>query len=749
MEFFLSPWMLWGAALGAAPIFIHLLNKRKFRETEWAAMQFLIRAVKKQSRRIRLEQLILLSLRVLILCLLAVALAEPYFRSLGTPFLADAPTHHILVVDSTFSMGFQQANRTRFQQAKDVARTIVEQSGQGDAFNLLRVSDLSPQLIVSKPSFRKDDVIDEISMLELPHTRGDVTQVLEQIRPLLEQQRGIPRQKRIYLISDFQRSGWQPEANARLSQLRSALGDIASDAQLALIDLGTSGHENSAITSFRCFQSQATLGRPVQFEAILQNFGRIPQSGRPLEFLIDGKLQASRRVDLVPGTSTSEVFTHTFTRSGEHRVEVRLQSDALDVDNRRRLSLPVREQWKVLCVSGSRTGELMGNATDYLELALRPAADSSAAASPFAPRVISSGDLLRQNLNDYDCVFLCNVPLFTPAEVRMLSSFLKSGGGIVWCLGDRIDVDNYNELLYRDGTGILPAKIGRRQGDADERESAFFFEPGDYRHPIVADFQGNPQAGLSNTLTYEYFQLIPPPRSPHQVALRFDTGDPAIIDATVRGEDQLGGGRSILIATSLDDHWGNWALWPSYLPMVREIAQLAASGRAGQREFPVNQPLRRAFPVRTFDVDITVIKPGGGSTPVQIEQSQDYSEFQFDETSISGFYQVNYGAPFSKTEYFAVNVDPAESDLLPLSHDELASELLLGVDFDYQTDYESESTPQVSTSTEEGSLARGLLYLVLYLLFVEQLMAWQFRYGLWLLCPPVGLYAAAKYALNR
>ena len=46
-----NPWLLGaGAALIAAPIIIHLLNKRKFRIIDWAAMDFLLEADQRNRR---------------------------------------------------------------------------------------------------------------------------------------------------------------------------------------------------------------------------------------------------------------------------------------------------------------------------------------------------------------------------------------------------------------------------------------------------------------------------------------------------------------------------------------------------------------------------------------------------------------------------------------------------------------------------------------------------------------------------
>jgi len=44
---FANPGLLAGLAAASIPIVIHLLNRRKFREMPWAAMQFLMAAIRK------------------------------------------------------------------------------------------------------------------------------------------------------------------------------------------------------------------------------------------------------------------------------------------------------------------------------------------------------------------------------------------------------------------------------------------------------------------------------------------------------------------------------------------------------------------------------------------------------------------------------------------------------------------------------------------------------------------------------
>ena len=78
MMTFLSPLLMWGALLGVVPLIIHLLNRRKFRRVEWAPMRYLKLTVQRNRRRVQVEQLLLLLVRIAALALLFFSLARPW-----------------------------------------------------------------------------------------------------------------------------------------------------------------------------------------------------------------------------------------------------------------------------------------------------------------------------------------------------------------------------------------------------------------------------------------------------------------------------------------------------------------------------------------------------------------------------------------------------------------------------------------------------------------------------------------------
>src|SRR5688572_12364864 len=100
---------------GSVPIIIHLINRKRFRIVTWAAMRFLLAAQRKNTRRMRIEQLILLLLRTAIVLLLVMAMASvmPWSEQLWFKLFPESAvqaasgsrrTHKILVIDGSVSM---------------------------------------------------------------------------------------------------------------------------------------------------------------------------------------------------------------------------------------------------------------------------------------------------------------------------------------------------------------------------------------------------------------------------------------------------------------------------------------------------------------------------------------------------------------------------------------------------------------------------------------------------------------------
>ncbi len=714
--------LIYGLGAASLPIIIHLLNRRKFREVPWAAMRFLVAAVKKNSRRIRVENWILLAVRTLIILFAALAMAKPFLESLGAvPIFDGQRTHRVLVLDGSLSMGYESGDKTRFDEAKALAGRLVKDARRGDVISLVVMAD-PPKVVIGDPSPNHDEVQKELSEITLPHGGTDLAATFAKVDEVLEV--SPLTQKEIVVITDLQTASWkQPEGSAA-EGLKRALARIeARRARSVVIDLGKAEGSNRAVTELKMSSPVVTVGNPATIRAVLKNFGPAKADHVRVRLIVDGTLGPDQSVDLPVGEDQPVAFTHTFNSPGDHLVEVQIDHDALKLDDQRWLAIPVREQVRVLLVDGDFKSEPFMAETDYLAQALSPESTSAGAPSVIKTDVIPEGQLARQELGPYDTVVLCNVAQFTEAEVLALEDYLKQGGGVVVFGGDQVVPDNYNRLLFADGRGFLPASVGSSVGDSSKKESSFGFNALGFRHPIVepfADAGDKVVAGLTGAKTWQFHKLKLAPGSPAKVALAFENGDPAVIEMPRER------GTVIQVATSADAGWTTWPLHPSFPPVMEQMILQASSGKLAERNVKVGQPLDQALPASVGMATATVTLPVMPSRTVstKLKNSGGVSLLHFADTDFSGPYEVTVGPPLSLESTFAANPDPAESDPAKLNRAAL-SDAVKGWTFAYMTNWK-ELTGNAAAVSRRGEFHRPLLYALLAFLLLESFLAWRF-----------------------
>src|SRR6516225_8720235 len=116
MMTFLSPLLIWGTLLGAIPLIIHLLNRRRFRWVEWAPMRYLKLTIQRNRRRIELEQLLLLLLRIALPVVLFFYLARPVVNPTGLEqwLGTGGRSSQVVLIDDSLSMGYAAGEAAAF-----------------------------------------------------------------------------------------------------------------------------------------------------------------------------------------------------------------------------------------------------------------------------------------------------------------------------------------------------------------------------------------------------------------------------------------------------------------------------------------------------------------------------------------------------------------------------------------------------------------------------------------------------------
>jgi hypothetical protein len=743
--------MLGWLAAAAAPILIHLWSRRQYREMPWAAMEYLLAAIQRHTRRLLFEQWLLLAIRTLIIVCIVLAAAQPFWESASFIFSPGGKTHRVLVLDGSFSMAYRPTDQSRFDRAKELARQIVDESRQGDGFSLV-VMAAPPKTLVAAPSIERAEILREIAELPPPCATSDLPATVAAVKQVLETaEKENPRlgQHEVYFITDLQRVGWNPPLKGQaLAEFRRQSAELGEKAALVVIDVGQPAAENLAVTGLRALEQVAVAGEEVHFETVIRNFGRQSKTRQAVELWIDGRRMEQKFIDVPAGGEVAAAFAYRFETSGDHGVEVRASGDALEVDNVRCLSLPVRQAIRVLCIDGRPSGEAFRGAADYVAAALSPegqAASPAGERSPVQVETATESALRERDLTRYDCLFLCNVAQFTASEAKLLGAFLQNGGNVVYFLGDRVLADRYNRELGveapsrsfsperaptegwsamagKSGQGraedqrLLPARIGSLVKQPQYRLDALGF-----RHPILKTFRGRGETALITTPIFQYYKLEIPKDSAARKVLALENGDPLMV------EEAAGRGRVVLVATSAEVAWSGLPLWPSFVPLVQETLSYLMAGEVKQRNLIVGEPIAVTAPATAADSPATVQTPDGRSVHLALRLRGETAGLEFTDTGRNGFYTVTVGSPLNRREMLAVNVDSKESDLAQITLEGLRDEVWPGVHFLHQTTWQNAAQPiAASALARPAGLQVEMLYFVLGMLFLETMLAWRF-----------------------
>ena len=259
---FINVALLGGMAAVSIPIIIHLFHRSKFKVVNWGAMHLLEAVLKKNTKRLKLEQLILLLIRCSIPVALALAMARPVITGLE-PLLGNAKTSLLLVVDNSYSMEAGGPANSNFHQAREAARQIVEGLQPGSDVAVLQMAG-GVSMLMEDPSFDLERVRGELGRLRSGYGSASVLdsfKLAQAVQPRLH----FPHRE-IVVLSDFQRVSWG-EAEAlpasERSRIATSLAGSKMPPRLTLFHVGQEVTDNISIE--RLTPNRMILGVGQQF----------------------------------------------------------------------------------------------------------------------------------------------------------------------------------------------------------------------------------------------------------------------------------------------------------------------------------------------------------------------------------------------------------------------------------------------------------------------------------------------------
>lgn len=382
-----APWFLWaGLVCAAAPLIIHLLNRRQYREINWAAMDFLREAVQRSRRMLELRDILLLILRTAAIVLFGVALAQPflsgdtlgnwpwilligigaglsaivaaalwsdnwlrllcslaalvlgllagwlgYLESQRSPSESQAanvtePVHAIMLVDNSLSMSLQALDGSQLDHAKRRAKEFVEKLPSGSQVSVIPWCG-QREGVNLKPVPAGTAANDLIDQLEVVDRTADFAAASNSVKKAREAYPDMNKQ--VVFIGDQQLRNW-PKMDAET---------LKDTQRIFVVPVAPVEADNSYIASFRMQDEIADTETESKLLVEVRHQGTLPRRDVQVTLTVLGRTPEE---DQEIGTQTLTLQGAGAEAGGARELEFRHTFDDISPEPGQAVYVPLR-----------------------------------------------------------------------------------------------------------------------------------------------------------------------------------------------------------------------------------------------------------------------------------------------------------------------------------------------------------------------------------------------------------------------
>jgi hypothetical protein len=631
---FLAPLFLLGGLAVTLPVVFHLVRRSAKEQIPFSSLMFLQAAPPRVSKRSRLEHILLLLLRCLALCLLALGFARPFLqRPVTASQPRDTQRKIILLLDTSASMRRQSLWAGALAKAGDILQKIAP----GDQVAILAFDDRVRSLVsfadwTAMPAEERAGVLTR-GLAGLKPGWGStrlgpaLIRAAEAFAEADKQGQNIGS-RQIVVVTDLEEGSrldglqgfdWPRGIEVRVEQI---LAQRPTNAGLQwVVDAGDSA-KSETNPAPRLRVSNSSNARQEQFQL---RWGGVAGT-TPVEVYVPPGQSRVVAAPVLPPLITGERLV--------------LSGDDDEFDNTVYVVQPKPDQVEILFLGEDAAAD-PAQPLYYLDRAFQPTRRRVVEVKAVtASSILSVADLFRPRL-----VIVAD-PL-PDARAEALQSFLTNGGGILCLLKSPATAPTVARLA---GVESLP------MSDVTAPNYAMFGQI-DFEHPLFAPFADPRFNDFTKIHFWKYRRLDPSALPGARVVARFDSGDPALLELS-RGK-----GRLFILTSGWQPADSQMALSSKFVPLLYSLLELAGGIKSQLAQFHIGDPVDLSpLAAATGAQPLTLRKPDGSA--VQLPPGQT----TFADTDIPGLYTVTSAQPPVR---FAVNLDPSESRTAPMPVEEL------------------------------------------------------------------------------
>lgn len=392
---FQNPLFLWALFLLSIPIIIHLFNFRKYKNVKFSNVGMLLSIETESKKSKNLKKWLVLLSRLLTLFFLILAFAKPYIPT--NQKIARNPLT-TLYIDNSMSMNAEGKDGQLFQKAKDIARSIINESGQNTSFQIID-NEVQP---FSLRTINKEDALQVIDELDISGEVPNYQQISNQVSRLIAES-GFDLAN-VFLIADFQKQELQEKI----------IWD--SIINLQFIALQPEKRNNLSIDSAWISEPLMQPDMPIEISVRVHNRGRETVESATINLEVNGLQQGSESFSLA-GNEQKELFFNLSPIEGNPTSgHFQLNDFPIVFDDTYYFSFEKKSSRSILYIA-DKPSDPMQRIFDK---------DNN-----FNYKWVKSGSIDYQSLQNYDCIILDGLANIASGFSSELHNYLNSGGSLM------------------------------------------------------------------------------------------------------------------------------------------------------------------------------------------------------------------------------------------------------------------------------------------------------------------------------
>ena len=624
---FIRPEFLYGLTALAIPIIIHLFNFRRHKKLYFSDISRLKNITAHTKKQQKLKHLLVLLLRMLAIFFIVFALAGPELKEDVGAQITSSPNTAI-VIDNSYSMMAEGQNGRLFENARQDALELVDNSADNTRFIILSNSNNGQQ----NKMLGKDAAAAQIENLKITPETKRLSQIITSRNRIIKNSELTSCDT--YIFSDFQKNS---------TDIVSLQADSTNN--YYFIPLQHLQNKNIYIDSCYIENPDIMIDKIIKLTVWVKNDSDTDYEKVPLKLSVNNQQKAVSGIDIKAGSSKQINLNFTVSEQGWQYGLIEIEDFPITFDDKMHFAFEVLNKINILIIGDQ-------NSNSYIEKFY--SSDEIFSITNMNYRAIDFSEL-----KNFSLIILNGIPNITSGLVSQVKQTIEDGANLLFIPSLDGNIENTSSFIAKLNAGTAIGFDTTETRITKLKLTNKLFNESINKVPQNADLPV-----IKKHYIYNF-----PVKSNVESLVTMLSGDDFL------SKKNIGSGQLYILSTGLDSEFGNFASHLLFAPIMHGIATRKESSQKLFYTIGKNNNIIITNNIQTNnEIPLTLFSPHTSHSVIPGQERKngklDLSLANIDIQN--GYY--NLMMTDSLLAIFAFNYNRSESNMIFFNSDELTEQ---------------------------------------------------------------------------